>query len=106
MPSAVVDLFCGVGGLTHGLQLSGLNVVAGIDFEESCRYAYEQNNNAQFIQSDITTIEPREIDELFPENNIKILAGCAPCQPFSKYTNTEKMDIRMINGDCYIILEI
>lgn len=37
MPSAVVDLFCGVGGLTHGLQLSGLNVVAGIDFEESCR---------------------------------------------------------------------
>ena len=92
MPSAVVDLFCGVGGLTHGLQLSGLNVVAGIDFEESCRYAYEQNNNAQFIQSDITTIEPREIDELFPENNIKILAGCAPCQPFSKYTNRYRKD--------------
>ena len=92
MPSAVVDLFCGVGGLTHGLQLSGLNVVAGIDFEESCRYAYEQNNNAQFIQSDITTIEPREIDELFPENKIKILAGCAPCQPFSKYTNRYRKD--------------
>lgn len=92
MPSAVVDLFCGVGGLTHGLQLSGLNVVAGIDFEESCRYAYEQNNNAQFIRRDITTIEPREIDELFPENNIKILAGCAPCQPFSKYTNRYRKD--------------
>jgi DNA (cytosine-5)-methyltransferase 1 len=28
---AVVDLFCGVGGLTHGLRLAGLNVIAGID---------------------------------------------------------------------------
>ena len=34
MPSAVVDLFCGVGGLTHGLQRAGLNVIAGVDFEE------------------------------------------------------------------------
>ncbi|EKR5641891.1 DNA cytosine methyltransferase, partial [Escherichia coli] len=25
----VVDLFCGAGGLTHGLQRAGLNVVAG-----------------------------------------------------------------------------
>ncbi len=86
MPNAVVDLFCGVGGLTHGLQLAGLNVVAGIDFEESCRYAYEQNNNAIFIKRDITTVTANEIDELFPQNTVKILAGCAPCQPFSKYT--------------------
>lgn len=86
MPNAVVDLFCGVGGLTHGLQLAGLNVVAGIDFEESCRYAYEQNNNAIFIQRDITTVTANEVDELFPRNTVKILAGCAPCQPFSKYT--------------------
>lgn len=92
MPNAVVDLFCGVGGLTHGLQLAGLNVVAGIDFEESCRYAYEQNNNAQFIQRDITTIDPAEIDVLFPENNTRILVGCAPCQPFSKYTSRYRKD--------------
>lgn len=25
--------FCGAGGLTHGLQLAGLDVVAGIDLE-------------------------------------------------------------------------
>lgn len=87
MPSAVVDLFCGVGGLTHGLQRAGLNVIAGVDFEESCKYAYENNNNAIFLQRDITTIEPNEVNALFPQNTIKILAGCAPCQPFSKYTS-------------------
>ena len=47
MPISAVDLFCGVGGLTHGLQLSGIPVVAGLDVEHSCQYAYEQNNNAR-----------------------------------------------------------
>ena len=48
MPISAVDLFCGVGGLTHGLQLSGIPVVAGIDVEPSCQYAYERNNNAHY----------------------------------------------------------
>jgi len=28
-----IDLFCGVGGLTHGLVRGGVNVTAGIDFD-------------------------------------------------------------------------
>lgn len=35
MPNAVIDLFCGIGGLTKGLELAGLNVVAGIDIDET-----------------------------------------------------------------------
>lgn len=31
MPIAALDLFCGIGGLTHGLQLSGIPVIAGFD---------------------------------------------------------------------------
>ena len=42
MPYAAIDLFCGVGGLTKGLEQAGINVVAGIDFEPSCQYAYEE----------------------------------------------------------------
>lgn len=88
MPYAAVDLFCGVGGLTKGLELSGINVVAGIDFEANCKYAYEKNNNAIFMQRDITTVKAPEIISLYPsDSNIRILAGCAPCQPFSKYTH-------------------
>ena len=87
MPYAAIDLFCGVGGLTKGLEQSGINVVAGIDFEPSCQYAYEENNNAKFIQRDITTLTPKELVALYPDGlDIHILAGCAPCQPFSKYT--------------------
>ncbi|MFN0202896.1 MAG: DNA cytosine methyltransferase, partial [Bacteroidia bacterium] len=40
---AVIDLFCGIGGLTHGLKSKGFNVVAGIDIDTTCQYAYEKN---------------------------------------------------------------
>ncbi|MDR2643651.1 MAG: DNA cytosine methyltransferase [Planctomycetaceae bacterium] len=86
MPT-VVDLFCGVGGLTHGLHLAGLNVVAGIDVDDSCRYAYEYNNgDARFISADVSALHPEKIAELYPEESVRVLVGCAPCQPFSKYT--------------------
>jgi DNA (cytosine-5)-methyltransferase 1 len=97
MPNAVVDLFCGVGGLSHGLQLAGLRIVAGIDNEESCRYAYETNNHAPFLAKDITAVSPEEIEALFPDLHVRILVGCAPCQPFSKYTKRYRKDGHMDN---------
>lgn len=86
----VVDLFCGAGGLTHGLQRAGLNVVAGYDIDATCRYAYEKNNNALFVQKSVTELDDGEISKHFNGASIKILAGCAPCQPFSSYTNTDR----------------
>lgn len=92
MPNAVVDLFCGVGGLTHGLQLAGLNVVAGIDNERSCEYAYTANNNARFLLKDISQVNADDILALYPQDYTRILVGCAPCQPFSKYTKRYRKD--------------
>jgi DNA (cytosine-5)-methyltransferase 1 len=92
VPCSIVDLFCGVGGLTKGLELAGLNVVAGIDIDDSCSFAYEQNNNARFVQGDITDIDIQSVLELFPEGDMRILVGCAPCQPFSKYTQRYRKD--------------
>lgn len=87
MPSAAIDLFCGIGGLTKGLSLSGIRVQAGIDIDDSCRFAYEKNNDAQFINCDITSLSGEQLEALYPNDAIRILVGCAPCQPFSKYTN-------------------
>ncbi|HFF8549483.1 TPA: DNA cytosine methyltransferase [Kluyvera cryocrescens] len=86
MTVKVIDLFCGAGGLTHGLQLAGLDVVAGIDLEGGCRFPYEKNNKSTFIERDITKVTKEELFELYGDASIKVLAGCAPCQPFSKYT--------------------
>lgn len=86
----VVDLFCGVGGLTCGLKKAGLDVVAGFDNDESCKYAYEYNNKAKFICADISNLNSDEIKKFYNKNDIKILVGCAPCQTFSKQTNKYK----------------
>lgn len=81
--ASVVDIFCGVGGLTHGFVLEKFNVVAGLDSDTSCEFAYERNNKARFIGKKIEEVSPDEIVRLYPEGDIKILVGCAPCQPFS-----------------------
>ncbi len=83
---AVVDLFCGIGGLTHGFIREGFNVAAGIDIDDTCKYAFESNNNSKFISKSITEVSATEVDKLFGSSKVKILVGCAPCQPFSSYT--------------------
>jgi DNA (cytosine-5)-methyltransferase 1 len=84
---SAVDLFCGAGGLTHGLIKSKINVVAGFDIEESCRHAYQANNKgAKFFNRDVASLTAEEILSLYPNGHIKLLAGCAPCQPFSTYS--------------------
>jgi DNA (cytosine-5)-methyltransferase 1 len=80
-----VDLFCGVGGLTHGLLRGGVEVVAGVDLDAYCRFAYEMNNPAKFIQEDINRLGSGRIKELLSSAEFSLLAGCAPCQPFSTY---------------------
>ena len=88
----VIDLFCGAGALTHGFVLEGFKVVAGIDADKSCKYAYEKNNNdATFIEKKIEDVKAAELKHLYPDGNVKILVGCAPCQPYSAY-NRKKQD--------------
>lgn len=84
MPAQVVDLFCGVGGLTHGLINSGLNVTDGYDIDNTCHYAYENNNNSHFHNENIRDMNGTEINECYDDNVVRILVGCAPCQPFSQ----------------------
>lgn len=87
-----VDLFCGAGGLTHGFVLEGIPVVAGIDMDPACRFPYEANNQARFVERDISKVSSAELNELFGDADLKILAGCAPCQPFSTYAQRYELD--------------
>lgn len=83
---ACVDLFCGAGGLTHGLIEAGVNVVAGVDFEEACRHPYEANHEGiEFHQADVAELDPSTVAQWFGDCRVQVLAGCAPCQPFSTY---------------------
>ncbi len=86
----IIDLFCGIGGLSHGFVKEKFNILAGIDIDETCKYAFEKNNNSKFISKSISDMTSDEISKIYGESQIKVLVGCAPCQPFSSYTFKDK----------------
>ncbi len=85
-----IDLFCGIGGLTYGLRQANINVLAGLDNDQSCAYSYEKNNNSKFIAADIAQYDFEEMKKIYSEKSIRVLVGCAPCQPFSSHTSKIK----------------
>jgi DNA (cytosine-5)-methyltransferase 1 len=85
-----VDVFCGLGGLSLGLTQSGISVGAGIDVDPACRYPFERNIGARFINQDVSKLDLAGIRSSFQNADITVLAGCAPCQPFSGYTSRRR----------------
>ncbi|NJK52340.1 MAG: DNA cytosine methyltransferase [Leptolyngbyaceae cyanobacterium SU_3_3] len=83
---STVDLFCGAGGLTYGFEQAGLPVKAGYDIDPICQFPYERNTKAEFILKNVEDISISDLAKHFSSRDIKVLAGCAPCQPFSSYS--------------------
>ena len=88
----VVDIFCGIGALSHGFKLAGFDIKAGYDIESTCEFAYEFNNKATFYTKDIKDIKVDEVKSHFSGKLPSILIGCAPCQPFSTYRTRYEKD--------------
>ena len=86
----VVDLFCGIGGLSYGMKSKGFKILEGFDLDATCKFAYETNNEAKFVYKDIRKVTKEDILPLYSKKAIKVLAGCAPCQPFSSYAFKNK----------------
>lgn len=82
-----IDLFCGVGGLTYGLRRAGVKVVAGVDIDPACAFPFTSNNGGTaFLQTDVASLQAKQLRRYFRGHpGIKLLAGCAPCQPFSSH---------------------
>ena len=69
----VVDLFCGIGGLSYGMKSKGFHIQGGFDLDKTCRFAYEYNNDAPFFYRDIKNVSKRDIKPLYKEGAVRIL---------------------------------
>lgn len=88
-----IDLFCGAGGLTYGLQEGGIRVAAGIDIDPASKFAFESNNpGAQFILERVENITKKHLESYWADASERLLAGCAPCQPFSTYSQGKSLN--------------
>nr|WP_319776216.1 DNA cytosine methyltransferase [uncultured Sphaerochaeta sp.] len=82
-----VDFFCSIGRMTYGFRQAGIEVIAGIDIDPTCKKKYEYNNRgSKFIEADI---KEYTFDKLKSDTGIKInddeliFIGCSPCQYWS-----------------------
>ncbi len=90
MRPVAVDLFCGAGGLSYGMQKAGITIGGGIDIDPTCKHPFEENVKADFYEYDVSDLTSDFVASLFTEGQVRVLAGCAPCQPFSTYTRGSK----------------
>lgn len=86
-PPRVLDLFCGAGGLSHGFALAGLEVLAGLDCEQTAIKTFALNHpTSQAICADIGAIGPEKLAESvnLRRGELDCLVGGPPCQGFSR----------------------
>lgn len=87
-----VDLFCGAGGLSKGLEMSGLQGVCGLDFFKEAGETYRRNFHHPFVYGDITQKDCKEqfydtVKKQLAGRHRNIVAGGFPCQGFSMAGN-------------------
>ena len=87
-----VDLFCGAGGLSKGLELSGMHGICGLDWFDEAGMTYARNFKHPFINGDIKQPENKQkfyetVRAQLNGRKLNLVAGGFPCQGFSMAGN-------------------
>ena len=94
MPLRALDLFCGAGGFSLGLERSGYDVIAGVDTDEKALDTYRLNHDHGYyfdLQNppenllDLIDLSPSDVD---------VIVGGPPCQPYSPAGVNDPNDAR------------
>lgn len=87
-----VDLFCGAGGLSKGLEMAGLQGICGLDWFKEAGMTYKRNFNHPFVDGDIKDENIKDlfyktVKEQLNGRRLNVVAGGFPCQGFSMAGN-------------------
>ena len=55
-------------------------------YNSACKHPFEENVKADFYEYDVSELTSDFVASLFNGGHTRVLAGCAPWQPFSTYT--------------------
>lgn len=79
-----IDLFAGCGGLTSGLKRAGFKVVSAVEIDELAVATYKANHaEVRMIPDDIRDVSGEDLKGN-KVGTIDLIAGCPPCQGFSR----------------------
>lgn len=101
-----IDLFCGGGGFSEGLEQAGFEVTHAMDIDNGACETYRLNHpETEVIKADIMEVEPEE----FP-SDIDLLFGSPPCTEFSWAKSGGGGDIeegmKLVKRFLYFVVEL
>jgi DNA (cytosine-5)-methyltransferase 1 len=84
-PLTFVDLFCGCGGFSLGMQRAGLRCLAGLDSNPEAIAVFRTNfpRVPQVLEKDLTRFPPPRLAALLETDTLDVIVGGPPCQGFS-----------------------
>lgn len=88
-----IDLFSGCGGLSLGLKGAGFTVTAAVEIDRKAQETYRLNHpNVRLYSDDIRKLDPVQMlqDAGLKVGELDLLAGCPPCQGFSRLRTKNK----------------
>lgn len=92
-----LDLFCGIGGLSLGLERAGLKPVGGIDLWGEAKTTFEHNHpGVPYLLADINRVSVERIESEFSvaRQDVQVVVGGPPCQGFSTVGKRDSTDPR------------
>lgn len=80
-----IDLFCGCGGFSLGMERAGFHCLAAVDFNPQAVETFRANfpNVTHVLERDVTKFAPVELATLIGTDHVDVIAGGPPCQGFS-----------------------
>ncbi len=89
-----IDLFSGCGGLSLGLVKAGFAVAAAVEIDSKAQETYRLNHpGVRLYGKDIRQLDPFQLlrEAGLKVGELDLLAGCPPCQGFSRLRTKNKM---------------
>ncbi|MCE9609558.1 MAG: DNA cytosine methyltransferase [Chthoniobacter sp.] len=82
-----LDLFCGCGGFSLGMERAGFQCLAAIDFNaeaiKTLRANFPHLGEERARQEDLTTFRPEHLEKIIGTDRVDVIVGGPPCQGFS-----------------------
>jgi DNA (cytosine-5)-methyltransferase 1 len=85
--SSFIDLFCGCGGFSLGMERAGFQCLAAIDANEQAIAVFRANfphvPRELVLAEDLTRFRPETLADLLGTREVDVIIGGPPCQGFS-----------------------
>lgn len=96
----VIDLFCGIGGLSLGFEQAGFEIISAVDMWKDAVVTYNHNHINKVAKTlTVEDFNVQELPELVKKHHISGIIGGPPCQGFS---TVGKRDINDPRNQMYL----